>query len=168
MGNPENTMLTCITYEQVKYLTDGMLIREAVSDPYLRGYSIIFVDEAHERTVNTDVLLGLLKIAQQNRYDSKHPLKLVVMSATLEEEKMLSFFPSSKPAFIPGRQYPVEVFYTTKKQESYVKGAIDTVLQVRGISLSVSWLFTTSRGNMHVAAPVSVDLSRYNDKYAGS
>jgi HrpA-like RNA helicase len=107
-----------------------MLIREAVSDPCLQAYSIIFVDEAHERTVNTDVLLGLLKVAQQQRYDSKHPLKLVVMSATLEEQKLLEFFPNAKPAYIPGRQYPVEVFYTTKKQESYVKAAIDAVLQV--------------------------------------
>jgi HrpA-like RNA helicase len=114
----------------VKYLTDGMLIREAVSDPCLERYSIIFIDEAHERTVNTDVLLGLLKAAQQKRYDSKHQLKLVVMSATLEEQKFIDFFPSSKLAYIPGRQYPVEVFYTTKKQESYVKAAIDTVIQV--------------------------------------
>lgn len=126
----EHTVLTRMWNEQVKYMTDGMLIREAVSDPCLRGYSVIFVDEAHERTVNTDVLLGLLKLAQQKRYDSKHPLKLVIMSATLEENKMLDFFPNSKPAHIPGRQYPVELFYTTKKQESYVKAATDTVLQV--------------------------------------
>ena len=119
-----------IPHAQVKYLTDGMLIREAISDPLLRAYSVIFVDEAHERSVNTDVLLGLLKGAQQNRYDGRHPLKLVVMSATLEEEKFLAFFPLSKPAYIPGRQYPVELFYTAKKQESYVKAAIDTVLQV--------------------------------------
>lgn len=123
-------MLTCPACTQIKYLTDGMLIREAISDPSLRAYSVIFIDEAHERTVNTDVLLGLLKLAQQNRYDSRHPLKLVVMSATLEEEKFLGFFPSSVPAHIPGRQHPVEVFYTIKKHESYVKAAIDTVLQV--------------------------------------
>lgn len=125
-------------YEQVKYLTDGMLIREAVLDPCLWSYSVIFVDEAHERTVNTDVLLGLLKMAQQKRFDSTRPLKLVVMSATLEEQKMMDFFPNSKPAYIPGRQYPVEVFYTTKKLDSYVKSAIDVVIQVRDLVILYS------------------------------
>lgn len=115
---------------KIKYLTDGMLIREAILDPSLYRYSVIFVDEAHERTVNTDVLLGLLKGAQLRRKQSKHPLKLVVMSATLDQANFTRYFDGSVPAYVEGRQYPVDIFYTAQAQDSYVQAAINTILQV--------------------------------------
>ena len=68
---------------QLKYMTDGMLLREAMIDPLLNNYSVIILDEAHERTVSTDVLMGLLKEILPKRPD----LKLVVMSATLDSGK---------------------------------------------------------------------------------
>lgn len=120
----------CGANTEIKYVTDGLLIREAISDPQLEAYSVIFVDEAHERTVNTDVLFGLLKAAQQARYDTVDPLKLVIMSATLDYRKFLRFFPGSCPAYVQGRQFSVQVLHSINPLDSYLKAAIDTVIQV--------------------------------------
>lgn len=120
----------CGADTKIKYVTDGLLIREAISDPRLRAYSVIFVDEAHERTVNTDVLFGLLKEAQQARHASDDPLKLVIMSATLDYSSFLRFFPGSCPAYVQGRQYDVQILHSAEPLDSYLKAAIDTVMQV--------------------------------------
>ncbi|KAL5700331.1 RNA helicase [Ranunculus cassubicifolius] len=110
----------------LKYLTDGMLLREAMTDPLLEQYKVIILDEAHERTLATDVLFGLLKEVLKNRPD----LKLVVMSATLEAEKFQAYFSGAPLMKVPGRLFPVEIFYTQEPERDYLEAAIRTVVQI--------------------------------------
>ncbi len=79
---------------KIKFLTDGMLLREAILDVDLKQYSVMVLDEAHERTVNSDVLLALIKQVVDRRNATKSPLRLVVMSATLDLEKLIRYFGS--------------------------------------------------------------------------
>ncbi|KAF8819374.1 putative pre-mRna-splicing factor ATP-dependent Rna helicase, partial [Cardiosporidium cionae] len=110
----------------IKYMTDGMLLREALMDSKLSRYSMIMLDEAHERTISTDVLFGLIKDCVRSRPD----FKLIVTSATLDAEKFSSYFFNSHIFTIPGRTFPVEILYTKEAENDYVEAALITVLQI--------------------------------------
>ena len=115
----------------LKYMTDGMLLREAMNDNNLSRYSTIILDEAHERTLATDILMGLLKEVVVRRPD----LKLVIMSATLDAQKFQRYFGDATKTdapllAVPGRTFPVEIFYTPEPERDYVEAALRTVLQI--------------------------------------
>ena len=116
----------------IKLMTDGILLREMANDFLLSKYSVIVVDEAHERTINTDVLLGMLTrcVTLRNemaKEDSKNkPLKLIIMSATLRVDDFMEnakLFKEGKPPLleVEGRQYDVDVHFSRRTQADYLE-----------------------------------------------
>lgn len=110
----------------IKYMTDGMLMREYLADNDLKRYGALMLDEAHERTIHTDVLFGLLKDLMRRRPD----MKLIVTSATLDAEKFSSYFFECPIFTIPGRTFPVEILYTKEPESDYLDAALITIMQI--------------------------------------
>ncbi|KAG0235515.1 putative ATP-dependent RNA helicase dhr2 [Actinomortierella wolfii] len=122
---------------KIKYMTDGIMLRELLSDRLLLNYSVIILDEAHERTLRTDILFGMVKSIQKQRAEmiqqgktGIEPLKIVVMSATLDAEKFSEYFYNAKIMYISGRMYPVKVLNTVEPQSDYVDAALVTAFQI--------------------------------------
>lgn len=140
---------------RIKYVTDGMLLREAtLTDPLLSRYSVIMVDEAHERSLNSDALLGILKKIRRKRKD----LRIVVCSATINAQAFSDYFvpPSSQNVSkrkrrwgprigedapveeaeggtiisVDGRQYPVDILYLSEPVADYIRSTVETALRI--------------------------------------
>lgn len=111
---------------KIKYMTEGMLLREALLDKELSNYDIIILDEAHERTIGTDVLFGLMKQITEIRKD----FKLIVTSATLDAVKFSNYFFNCKVLKIPGRTFPVKTFFSKVPENDYLEAALSSVLQI--------------------------------------
>lgn len=127
----------------IKYMTDGILLREFLSEPDLRSYSCVLIDEAHERSLHTDILFGLIKDvsrfrspAEAVRADGQEgcvkapPFKLVISSATLEANKFSEYFDNAPIIYIPGRRFPVSIYYTKSPEANFIDGTVVTVLQI--------------------------------------
>jgi pre-mRNA-splicing factor ATP-dependent RNA helicase DHX38/PRP16 len=110
----------------IRYMTDGILLRESMTSSDLDQYSAIIMDEAHERALNTDVLMGLLKKILTRRRD----LKLIVTSATMNAERFSSFFGNAPCFYIPGRTFPVDVMFSKTSCEDYVDSAVKQTLAI--------------------------------------
>ncbi|KAK0634937.1 P-loop containing nucleoside triphosphate hydrolase protein [Bombardia bombarda] len=126
---------------RIKFLTDGLLIREALVDPLLSRYSVIMVDEAHERSISSDILLGLLKKIRRKRKD----LRIIISSATLQAEDFRDFFSESIDdtksdvkqdgdvaaiISLEGRTYPIDILYLEAPAEDYLEKTISTVFNI--------------------------------------
>ena len=125
---------------KIRYVTEGILLKEAMDDVFLPKYDVVILDEVHERGVNTDLLLGLMKILATKQYGilqdgekgttRRSDLKVVIMSATLDSDCFRSFFPSASYLYIPGRLFPVDMHYFENPCEDYIESAAEKAVSI--------------------------------------
>nr|NVI75387.1 lethal (2) 37Cb [Cucujiformia] len=141
----------------IKYMTDGTLHREFLSEPDLQSYSVMIIDEAHERTLHTDILFGLVKDIARFRPD----LKLLISSATLDAQKFSEFFDDAPIFRIPGRRFPVDIYYTKAPEADYIDACVISVLQIHATQpLGDILVFLTGQEEIETCQELLTDRTR--------
>ncbi|KAK2966058.1 hypothetical protein RJ640_029990 [Escallonia rubra] len=176
--NENLSALAAQSVTRIKFLTDGVLLREMMDDPLLSKYSVIMVDEAHERSISTDILLGLLKKIQRRRPE----LRLIISSATIEAKSMANFFQNSKrrrgveseghgmkvePAIlsVEGRGFNVQMFYVEEPVPDYLQAAVSTVLSINEQEPTGDILvFLTGQDDIDTAVQLLTEEAQKNGK----
>lgn len=134
----------------IKYMTDGMLLREFLSEPNLAGYNVIIVDEAHERSLGTDIVMGLIKDIARFRKDD---IRIIISSATLNAEKFSVYFDDAPVFKVPGRMYHVDMLYAAAPLADHVEASVTTVLQIHASQpLGDILVFLTGQDEIETAA----------------
>lgn len=149
---------------RIKFMTDGLLLQEVLADPLLSRYSVIMVDEAHERSMSTDVLLGVLKKIKKKRKD----LRIIVSSATLQAEAFADFFCDGefrgpldehcRIVSLEGRAFPVDTLFLEEPAEDYLERAVTTVFDIHTSEAEGDILvFLTGRDEIETAMQLVAD-----------
>jgi ATP-dependent helicase HrpA len=148
-------------YTHVKMMTDGILLAETQGDPNLSEYNAIIIDEAHERSLNIDFLLGHLKILLARRKD----LKLIVTSATIDTQAFSRHFDNAPIIEVSGRVYPVEVQYRPLDAISEEQGEISYV--DASVQTAERLLYETNEGDLLIFMPGERDIRETRDQLEG-
>ncbi|QLG71747.1 hypothetical protein HG535_0C00960 [Zygotorulaspora mrakii] len=144
---------------KLKYLTDGMLLRELMMHKTLKDYSTIIIDEAHERTILTDLILGFLKSLLKG---ARPDLRIIIMSATLQAEKFSSFFHDAPILFVEGRKFPVAQYYLPAPCDDVVDSIIRCCVQINlGEQLGDILCFLPGQEEIDKAVTILNKISKY-------
>lgn len=136
---------------RIKFMTDGILLREALMDETLEKYDCIIIDEAHERSLNTDIILGLFKRLLARRRD----IKLIITSATINAGKFVTFFGGAPLFTIPGRTFPIQIIYSNSPVADYVESSVMQAVRIHlstGIDTGDILIFMTGQEDIEATA----------------
>lgn len=143
----------------IKLMTDGILLAETQQDRFLNHYDTLIVDEAHERSLNIDFVLGILRSLVKNRRD----LKLIITSATIDTEKFSKAFDNAPVIEVSGRMYPVELIYAPIEEDNNngeSTGAPDDQGYVEAAAgHAADLLMRTRTGDILIFMPTEQDIS---------
>ncbi|KAF9732883.1 hypothetical protein PMIN06_007488 [Paraphaeosphaeria minitans] len=133
---------------RIKYMTDGTLLRQFLTSPDLDKIRAIVLDEAHERTLATDILMALLKDVMKYRTD----LRILVSSATMDAQSFSSYYSGAPILWVPGRSYPITSYFASQPEANYLQASITTVFQIHASAADGDILvFLTGQDEIEVA-----------------